>query len=45
MVHKLGFSQGEVIDLSFVEKMNQFLIQKMTYEPLVLGITKFFFRS
>jgi hypothetical protein len=35
-----GFFPGEVVDLSFVEKINQFLIKKITYEPLVLGITK-----
>jgi DNA-directed RNA polymerase subunit beta' len=35
-----GFFQGEIIDLFFVEKINTFLMKKMTYEPLVLGITK-----
>ena len=35
-----GFFPGEVVDLSFVEKINEFLIRKITYEPLVLGITK-----
>jgi hypothetical protein len=35
-----GFFAGEVVDLCFVEKINSFLIKKITYEPLVLGITK-----
>nr|ALO63228.1 beta'' subunit of RNA polymerase [Chlamydomonas applanata] len=35
-----GFFPGEVVDLEFVEKINTFLIKKITYEPLVLGITK-----
>jgi hypothetical protein len=35
-----GFFAGEIVDLCFVEKINTFLIKKMTYEPLVLGITK-----
>jgi DNA-directed RNA polymerase subunit beta' len=35
-----GFFPGEIVDLCFVEKINQFLIRKITYEPLVLGITK-----
>nr|WCO87422.1 RNA polymerase beta'' subunit [Chlorococcum sp. KSF0227] len=35
-----GFFPGEVVDLFFVEKINQFLIKKITYEPVVLGITK-----
>jgi len=35
-----GFFPGEVVDLTFIEKINQFLIKKITYEPLVLGITK-----
>jgi hypothetical protein len=35
-----GFFPGEVVDIHFVEKINQFLIKKITYEPLVLGITK-----
>jgi hypothetical protein len=35
-----GFFPGEIVDLSFVEKINAFLIRKITYEPLVLGITK-----
>ena len=35
-----GFFAGEVLDLFFVEKINSFLMKKITYEPLVLGITK-----
>ena len=35
-----GFFPGEIVDLSFVEKINSFLIKKITYEPLVLGITR-----
>ena len=35
-----GFFPGEVLDLFFVEKINTFLMKKITYEPLVLGITK-----
>ncbi len=35
-----GFFTGEIVDIHFVEKINQFLIKKITYEPLVLGITK-----
>jgi hypothetical protein len=35
-----GFFPGEVVDLFFIEKVNGFLIKKITYEPLVLGITK-----
>jgi len=35
-----GFFPGEVLDLFFVEKINSFLMKKITYEPLVLGITK-----
>ena len=35
-----GFFAGEIVDLCFVEKINTFLIKKITYEPLVLGITK-----
>jgi len=35
-----GFFAGEVLDLFFVEKINTFLMKKITYEPLVLGITK-----
>jgi len=35
-----GFFAGEILDLFFVEKINNFLMKKITYEPLVLGITK-----
>jgi hypothetical protein len=35
-----GFLVGELLDLEFVEKINQELIQKMHYEPIILGITK-----
>jgi hypothetical protein len=35
-----GFFAGEILDLFFVEKINSFLMKKITYEPLVLGITK-----
>ncbi len=35
-----GFFPGEIVDLDFIEKVNQFLINKVLYEPLVLGITK-----
>nr|YP_009632762.1 RNA polymerase beta'' subunit [Chlorosarcinopsis eremi]AYQ94487.1 RNA polymerase beta'' subunit [Chlorosarcinopsis eremi] len=35
-----GFFPGEIVDLNFVEKINKFLIKKITYEPLVLGITR-----
>jgi len=35
-----GFFPGEVVDLYFIEKINSFLMKKITYEPLVLGITK-----
>jgi DNA-directed RNA polymerase subunit beta' len=35
-----GFFAGEILDLFFVEKINTFLMKKITYEPLVLGITK-----
>lgn len=35
-----GFFPGEVVDLEFVEQVNSLLMKKITYEPLVLGITK-----
>nr|YP_009463723.1 DNA-directed RNA polymerase subunit beta'' [Haematococcus lacustris]AUW36545.1 DNA-directed RNA polymerase subunit beta'' [Haematococcus lacustris] len=35
-----GFFPGEILELSFIEKINKFLMKKITYEPLVLGITK-----
>lgn len=35
-----GFFPGELVDLEFVEHVNQFLMKKIKYEPIVLGITK-----
>ena len=35
-----GFFPGELVDLEFVERINRFLMVKIRYEPLVLGITK-----
>jgi hypothetical protein len=35
-----GFFPGEIVDLDFVEQVNQLLMKKIQYEPLVLGITK-----
>lgn len=35
-----GFFPGEIIDLDFVEDINRFLLRKITYEPLILGITR-----
>nr|ALO63381.1 beta'' subunit of RNA polymerase [Carteria sp. SAG 8-5] len=35
-----GFLPGEILDLEFVETLNQFLIKKIRYEPIILGITK-----
>ena len=35
-----GFFPGELVDLEFVERVNRFLMVKIRYEPLVLGITK-----
>jgi len=35
-----GFFPGEIVDLNFVEEVNTLLMRKITYEPLVLGITK-----
>jgi DNA-directed RNA polymerase subunit beta' len=35
-----GFFPGEVVDLEFVEQVNSLLMKKISYEPLVLGITK-----
>ena len=35
-----GFFPGELIDLEFVERMNRFLMVKIRYEPVVLGITR-----
>ena len=35
-----GFFPGELVDLEFVEHVNQFLMKKIRYEPVILGITK-----
>ena len=35
-----GFFPGELIDLEIVERVNQFLMVKIIYEPVVLGITR-----
>ena len=35
-----GFFPGELIDLEFVEQINKILMNKVYYEPVVLGITK-----
>jgi len=35
-----GFFPGEILDLEFVEDINKFLLRKITYEPLILGITR-----
>ena len=35
-----GFFPGEKVDLDFVEQINSFLLKKIKYEPIVLGITK-----
>jgi hypothetical protein len=35
-----GFFPGEIVDLNFVEQVNTLLMRKITYEPLVLGITR-----
>jgi hypothetical protein len=35
-----GFFPGELIDLEFVERINRFLMVKIRYEPIVLGITR-----
>ncbi len=35
-----GFFPGELVDLEFVEYANQFLLKKIYYEPVVLGITR-----
>nr|BBQ09618.1 RNA polymerase beta'' subunit [Volvocales sp. NrCl902] len=34
------FFTGELLDLDFVENINNLLIEKIPYEPVVLGITK-----
>jgi hypothetical protein len=35
-----GFFPGELVDLEFVEQINKVLMNKVYYEPVVLGITK-----
>nr|YP_009240220.1 RNA polymerase beta subunit [Ankyra judayi]AMO01312.1 RNA polymerase beta subunit [Ankyra judayi] len=35
-----GFFPGELVDLEFVEQINKILMNKVYYEPVVLGITK-----
>ena len=35
-----GFFPGELVDLEFVERINRFLMVKIRYEPVVLGITR-----
>ena len=35
-----GFFAGELVDLEFVERINKFLMVKIRYEPIVLGITR-----
>nr|YP_009238149.1 RNA polymerase beta subunit [Chromochloris zofingiensis]AMO01027.1 RNA polymerase beta subunit [Chromochloris zofingiensis] len=35
-----GFFPGEFVDLEFVERVNRFLMVKIRYEPVVLGITR-----
>ena len=35
-----GFFPGETVDFHFIDKVNSVLMKKITYEPLVLGITK-----
>jgi hypothetical protein len=35
-----GLFPGELIDLSLVEHINQFLLKKVEYEPIILGITR-----
>jgi len=35
-----GFFAGELVDLEFVERINRFLMIKIRYEPVVLGITR-----
>jgi hypothetical protein len=35
-----GFFPGELVHLNFVEKMNKFLMVKVRYEPVILGITR-----
>jgi len=35
-----GFFPGELVDLDIVENVNKFLMVKIRYEPIVLGITR-----
>nr|YP_009238223.1 RNA polymerase beta subunit [Chlorotetraedron incus]AMO01101.1 RNA polymerase beta subunit [Chlorotetraedron incus] len=35
-----GFFPGELVDLEIVERVNKFLMVKIRYEPIVLGITR-----
>ena len=35
-----GFFPGELVNLHFVERINKFLMVKVRYEPVVLGITR-----
>jgi hypothetical protein len=35
-----GFFPGELVNLEFVERINKFLLVKIRYEPVVLGITR-----
>jgi hypothetical protein len=35
-----GFFPGELVDLDIVENVNKFLMVKIRYEPVVLGITR-----
>lgn len=35
-----GFFAGEIVDLEFVERINSFLMIKIRYEPIILGITR-----
>ena len=35
-----GFFAGELVDLELIEKVNPFLLCKINYEPVILGITR-----
>jgi hypothetical protein len=35
-----GFFPGELVNLEFIERINKFLIVKIRYEPIILGITR-----
>jgi hypothetical protein len=35
-----GFFPGELVNLDFVERLNKFLMVKIRYEPVLLGITR-----